>query len=181
MGVTFKANASRPKFKGEAIGRFFHWGLNADNFRLNQGFTIIELLIVLVITVLGFAVVAINMSGGRDTLEIKAAVMDIVSALRYVRGQALMTHRDTALTIDLESNSYTVSGREQVHLIPESISVTVVTAQSELTGKGQGSIRFFPDGSSTGGRITLENAKAVWQIDINSLTGQTELENQGVR
>ena len=146
-----------------------------------HGFTIMELLIVLVITVLGFAVVAINMSGGRDTLEIKAAAQDIVSALRYVRGQALITHRDAALSIDLENNRYTVSGRDKAYLIPESIAVTVVTAQSELTGSGQGNIRFFPDGSSTGGRITLERAKTAWRIDINSLTGQTELENEEVR
>ncbi|MGR8941784.1 MAG: GspH/FimT family pseudopilin [Gammaproteobacteria bacterium] len=145
--------------------------------RRDQGFTIMELLIVLIIIVLGFAVVGLNMAGGRETIEIKGAAKDVVSALRYVRGQALIRHRPAALTLDLEKNSYTVSGREKAYLIPESIAVTLVTAQSELSGSGQGSIRFFPDGSSTGGRITLERAKTGWQIDINSLTGQAELEN----
>ena len=136
-----------------------------------------ELLVVLVITVLGFAVVAINMSGSRETIQFKSTAKDIESALRYVRGRALMTHRDAALTINLEDNSYTVSGRDKAYHIPETIAVTVLTAQSELSGKGQGSIRFFPDGSSTGGRITLERGKTAWRIDINSLTGQSILEN----
>jgi general secretion pathway protein H len=40
------------------------------------------------------------------------------------------------------------------------------------------SIRFFADGSSTGGRITLEREHAAWKIDINWLTGQIELESK---
>jgi general secretion pathway protein H len=54
----------------------------------------------------------------------------------------------------------------------------VVTAQTELTGEGAANIRFFPDGSSTGGRVTLERGQTVWKIDINWLTGQIELENE---
>jgi general secretion pathway protein H len=53
----------------------------------------------------------------------------------------------------------------------------VVTAQSQMIGQNQGSIRFFGDGSSTGGRVSLKRGESVWQIDINWLTGQIELEN----
>jgi general secretion pathway protein H len=56
--------------------------------------------------------------------------------------------------------------------------LTVVTAQEELSGDGVASIRFYPDGSSTGGRIKLEKNGTNWQIDINWLTGQIELEKK---
>lgn len=144
----------------------------------NSGFTLIELLIVLVIIVLGFAVVALNVSSGHRALEHKAAVRDIVSALRYARGQALMTHKETEVSFNLADNSYTVSGRDKVYVIPEFIDVTVVTAQSEITGEGQGNIRFFADGSSTGGRVTLEREGSASRVDINWLTGQIETENE---
>jgi general secretion pathway protein H len=136
------------------------------------------LLIVLVIIVLGFSVVAINISSGTGTMAHKAAARDIVSALRYARGQALMTHRETTFAINLAENSYTVSGRDKKYTIPEAIDVTVVTAQSELTGEGQGNIRFYADGSSSGGRITLESEKTALRIDSNWLTGQIELEDE---
>ena len=132
----------------------------------------------LFIVVLGFSVVGINLSSGNDSTEIKAATRDIVSALRYARGQALMSHQETTVALDLAENTYTVSGRDKVYIIPKTIDVTVVTAQSELAGEGVGNIRFFADGSSTGGRITLERGNTVWQIDINWLTGQIELENK---
>ena len=143
-----------------------------------RGFTLLELTVVLFVVVLGFSVIGLNLSSGNESTEIKAAARDIVSALRYARGQALMTHRDATLDLDLTDNSYTVSGRNKTYPIPEGINVTVVTAQTEVAGKGMASIRFFADGSSTGGRITLERGNTKWKIDINWLTGQVELENE---
>jgi general secretion pathway protein H len=143
-----------------------------------QGFTLLELTVVLLVVVLGFSAIGINLSSGNDATKIKAAARDVVSALRYVRGQALMTRQETTLTLDLSDNSYTVSGRDKIYQIPESITLTVVTAQDELTGAGMAAIRFFADGSSTGGRITLELNSTAWKIDINWLTGQIELANE---
>ncbi|MDO9270921.1 MAG: GspH/FimT family protein [Methylobacter sp.] len=143
-----------------------------------RGFTLLELVVVLFVVVLGFSVIGLNLSSGSDSTKIKAAARDIVSALRYARGQALMTHQETTVALDLGNNSYRVSGRDKLYQIPEGIDITVVTAQSELTGKGTANIRFFADGSSTGGRITLERGQTVWKMDINWLTGQVELENE---
>ncbi|RIZ65332.1 MAG: type II secretion system protein GspH [Methylococcales bacterium] len=142
---------------------------------LNNGFTLLELLVVLFIMILGFSVVGINLSSGNSTTAIRVASRDMVSALRYTRGQALILHQETTMTIDLAENTYTVSDRPKSYVIPKNISLTVVTAQSELSGNGIGNIRFFPDGSSTGGRITLEQDKLAAEININWLTGQIKL------
>ncbi|MDO9422764.1 MAG: GspH/FimT family protein [Methylobacter sp.] len=143
-----------------------------------RGFTLLELVVVLFVVVLGFSVIGLNLSSGSDSTEIKAAARDIVSALRYARGQALMTHQEATVAVDLGGNSYTVSGRDKLYKIPETIDITVVTAQTELVGEGAANIRFFADGSSTGGRITLERGNVSWKIDINWLTGQIELESK---
>ena len=142
---------------------------------LNNGFTLLELLVVLFIMILGFAVVGINLSSGSGSAALKVATRDMVSALRYTRGQALMLHQEATMTIDLTENTYTVSDRPKSYIIPKSISLTVVTAQSEVRENGIGNIRFFPDGSSTGGRITLEQDKLAAEIYINWLTGQIKL------
>jgi len=151
--------------------------LSPCTLHLNKGFTLLELIVVLFIVVLGFSAIGINLSSGNDATELKVAARDIVSALRFARGQALISHQETTVTLDLTENSYTVTGRNKTYPISKTIDVTVVTAQNELNGQGLGNIRFFADGSSTGGRITLERGKAGWQIDINWLTGQIELED----
>jgi len=172
LAIIHKVQGSR--FKVKRAGPL---GLAPCTLHLNKGFTLLELIVVLFIVVLGFSVIGINLSSGNDATELKVAARDIVSALRFARGQALISHQETTVTLDLAENTYTVSGRDKIYPVPKAIDVTVVTAQNELSGEGLGSIRFFADGSSTGGRITLELGKAAWQIDINWLTGQIELED----
>ena len=173
MAIIDKVQGTR--FKVKKAGPL---NLGPFTLHLNKGFTLLELIVVLFILVLGFSVVGINLSSGNDATGLKVAARDIVSALRYARGQALISHQEMTVTLDLAENTYTVSGRDKLYSIPKAIDITVVTAQTEVT-EGQGSIRFFADGSSTGGRITLELGKAGWQIDINWLTGQIELEDTG--
>ncbi|MGZ8172798.1 MULTISPECIES: GspH/FimT family protein [Methylobacter] len=174
MGIIFEAQGKRRKAKG---GRCLV-PARCVGGKPQRGFTLLELTVVLFVVVLGFSVIGLNLSSGSDTTEIKAAARDMVSALRYARGQALMTHQETTVALDLGNNSYRVSGRDKLYQIPKGIDVTVVTAQTELTGEGTANIRFFADGSSTGGRITLERGQTSWKIDINWLTGQIELENE---
>lgn len=174
-----KVKGERLKAQGVKIQSFSPCTLNLVPCTSRmRGFTLLELTVVLFVVVLGFSVIGLNLSSGSDSTEIKAAARDIVSALRYARGQALMSHQETTVTLDLNDNSYTVSGRDKLYQIPEAIAVTVVTAQTELTGEGSASIRFFADGSSTGGRITLERNQTSWKIDINWLTGRIELESE---
>jgi general secretion pathway protein H len=169
LGVIHKVQGSRFKVKRAKQ-------LAPCNLRLDNGFTLLELIVVLFIVVLGFSVVGINLSSGNDATELKVAARDIVSALRFARGQALISHQETTVTLDLAENTYTVSGRNKVYSLAKAIDVTVVTAQNEIT-EGLGSIRFFADSSSTGGSITLERGKAAWKIVINWLTGQIELDD----
>ena len=144
----------------------------------SKGFTLLELILVLFVVILGFSVIGLNISSGNDATEHQSAARDMVSALRYAKGQALISHEETTVNLDLNENTYTVSGRDKVFTIPDTIALTVVTAQEELEGKGLANFRFFPDGSSSGGRIKLERNSVTWQIDINWLTGQVELENK---
>jgi len=143
-----------------------------------KGFTLLELMLVMFIVILGFSVIGLNISSGNDATAHQTAARDLVSALRFAKGQALISHEETTISIDLNENTYTVSDRDKVFTIPDTIALTVVTAQDEMEGAGLAKIRFFPDGSSSGGRIKLEKNSVNWQIDINWLTGQIELENK---
>ena len=53
------------------------------------------------------------------------------------------------------------------------------TARSELIDAASGQIRFFPDGSSTGGRITLTMQAQQAQVTVDWLTGQIAIADVG--
>jgi general secretion pathway protein H len=53
------------------------------------------------------------------------------------------------------------------------------TARSELVDAGSGQIRFFPDGSSTGGRITVMMQEQRAEVVVDWLTGQVDIGDAG--
>ncbi len=142
--------------------------------RSNAGFTLLELIVVLAIVALGYSAVAVNFSSGNDAMALKAAARDLTSGLRYVRSQAMLSHETATLDFNLSDNSYSLTGQEKIYTLPENIDVTINTAKDELHD-GVAQLRFFPDGSSIGGRVTLEKKSHVQEININWLTGHVTL------
>lgn len=143
-----------------------------------QGFTLIELTVVLLIVVLGFSVLAVNISSGNQAAQLKAVARDLSSALRYARGQALISNQELAVAINLADNSYQLSNRDKIYHFSDEIELTLVIAQDEFKDDETGQIRFYPDGSSSGGRITMEWGQLSYQIDINWLSGKITISDE---
>ena len=124
--------------------------------------------------VLGFGAIAVNMSASNASMELKTATRNLASGLRFVRSQAMISHSQAALDFNLTENSYFLSGQNKIYNLPEDIEVTIRTAKEDLHD-GTAKLRFFPDGSSIGGRITLEKNKLAQEININWLTGHVTI------
>ncbi|SMG62444.1 general secretion pathway protein H [methanotrophic bacterial endosymbiont of Bathymodiolus sp.] len=142
-----------------------------------RGFTLIELLLVIVIIAMAAAVVAPNIGSGNQTANLNAAAREMSSALRFARGHALTHRKETVVMVNLEDNSYQITDRSKKYKVAKDIAISLDVAQSQIIDQEHGGVRFFPDGSSTGGRITLELGDNKRQIDINWLTGQTEIDD----
>lgn len=140
----------------------------------SAGFTLVELMIVLLVSVLGYAALGGNISSGNQSTKLQAAARDIASALRFAHGEALLSRQPVSVAINLDDNSYRISNRDKIHHLAGEIEVTVVVAEEEFA-EGLGSIRFFGDGSSTGGRITLELGKQLRRVDVNWITGEVSI------
>ena len=139
---------------------------------LQRGFTIIELLVVMVIMALAYTLASPMISSGVSGAELKASARQIAAGLRKARSDAISRRQESVLTLDLASRQFQLTGDARVYRLPPSVAVKVFTAQSELVGGTAGAIRFFPDGGSTGGRITLSANARNYDVDINWLTGQ---------
>ncbi len=142
-----------------------------------RGFTLLEMMVVLTLAALMLALVPPFISGRGSAVELKASARELAAALRFTRGQAITRHRETVLTLDAGRRRYTVSGRQRPRSLPKGIDITLIAARSEQIADKVASIRFFPDGSATGGQITLSGGKQKYIVDINWLTGRVAIYN----
>ena len=140
-----------------------------------SGFTLIELVAVVVLLGIALSVASLSFSKSLTSAKIEAASRDLVAALRYTRGQAIVHGQQQALDIDVEHNTYQAPGKPIVQL-PKDMRMQLVTAEIEQTGSTSGRIRFFADGASTGGHITVFIGQRRWQINVSWLTGQVSRE-----
>jgi len=140
-----------------------------------RGFTLLELLVVLALAGLLLTLAPPLITGLMPGVETKGAARQLVAALRHSRSHAITSAEDALLLMDLQEKQYRVSGRERVYTLPEAATVEMVTASSERQGERLAAIRFFPDGSSTGGRITLRYATDVYRVDVDWFTGRVRI------
>jgi general secretion pathway protein H len=140
-----------------------------------EGFTLVELLVVMVIATLAVALVLPGFTNARTGMELKSGTRQLSSALRYARGLAISKHREVAVILDVEDRSYQYSNEQRKHNLSSSLNFRLLTNEGEILDDQSGAIRFFPDGSSTGGQITLQANNSHHEINVNWLTGRVSI------
>lgn len=143
--------------------------------RRQAGFTLIELLVVTLIMVMAYSLVGPLVSTGVSGTELKASARQLAAGLRKARSEAISRRHETALTVDVQERRFQLSGDQRIYRLPGNIEVKLFTAQSELVNQNTGAIRFYPDGGSTGGRITIAAQGRKYDVDVNWLTGQVAI------
>lgn len=139
------------------------------------GFTLIELIVVLAILGLAYSLVPPLFSGARPGAELKGATRQLAAGLRQTRNAAVIGRTEAVLTLDVEKRAFTISGNPRTFQLPREVHLKLVTSSSEVIGDKLAAIRFYADGSSNGGRITLSSGERSFEVDVNWLTGRVAI------
>lgn len=140
--------------------------------RKARGLTLIELIVVLAIMAAAVALVVPRFGAGSEAIALETATRQIAAGLRLARTRAVESGRDTSFVLDLKSARFIVTGDARERRLPDGLAFGLYTATSEQVNADQGGIRFFPDGSSTGGRVAVAAGAARRFVDVNWLTGR---------
>ncbi|MCB2101834.1 MAG: GspH/FimT family pseudopilin [Rhodobacterales bacterium] len=143
-----------------------------------RGFTLVELLVVLVILAAALGVAAPLMTRGAEQAQFRTAARDLAGALRRTRTQAIRLGQDTRFVIDLEARTYAEGRAGKPHPLPEGLNLRLVTVAAERQDERRGAIRFYPDGSSTGGRLAVVQGDRALVVGVDWLTGRVAVGRQ---
>lgn len=142
-----------------------------------RGFTLIELVVVILIIGLAYTLIPKMVFSGVSGAELRSNARAVATGLRLTRDAAINTRREAVMSLDLENRQFTVQNDSTVHKLNDLLDVKLYTSQADLITDKMGSIRFYPDGSSNGGRVMVAAAGRGFDVDVDWLTGRVTIKD----
>ena len=118
-----------------------------------SGFTLIEIMVAFAIAALLIGVTTPAMVKMYDSMKYRDAVRSVVSAIHATRHAAMTRGKIVDFVINPEFRQFQ-SGNGDIKELDKTIEVMAQTAR-EVNRGGNAVIRFYPDGSASGGRIDI--------------------------
>jgi len=135
------------------------------------GFTLFELLIALVVAALIMTVIVPNVRNRSGRVDLASVARDVAESVRNTRAMAIDTNRRQEFVIDVDRHVYGPMHAVPMHRLQPDIGISLATTTANLIGPSAGGIRFYPDGSSSGGNIVLAGGGLRYELSINWLDG----------
>jgi general secretion pathway protein H len=151
-----------------------------------RGFTLIELIIVLVILSVASTLAGILISRGPGELELKSLARHMATTLNYARNQAISEKKVYSFIILPYENAYGLySDLDQESVSEKPAPVVYESIPEKLTVVFENReefkrIDFTPRGISSGGIIEIRDQKGrKYILNVNRITGRVEVNREG--
>jgi type II secretion system protein H len=155
-----------------------------------EGFALFELIVILLIFGLSFALVAPSLSRFSSTVELKGAAKKVSAILRYYRSEAINRGRVYHVLFDSDLNEVRIQpvvleeeqeeGEKKeesvvtpkIYAIPKGVHLKEIKVESTQYPSDLPTIEFYANGGSNGGSITLDSQdREGYKIEVDFLTG----------
>jgi general secretion pathway protein H len=141
---------------------------------LVQGFTLIELMLVLMLMGIASVIVLPNIEKGMQDREVRRSALGLAAAARNLRSRAIDEGMPQLLVLDIGQNNYRAARGAEVHL-PADVKFAAVVGGEIVDGEARQFV-FFPNGSSHGGSIALLGGHGIsYAIRLEPLTGKIQV------
>jgi len=158
------------------------WQSNMKNtpliskFRNTDGFTLLEMMVVLIIIGLSAALATTQFSLSARELTAFEFAQIMKSNLVRERLDAIARREVNNVTFYLHSEKSIIIGNVTSEKIPDHFEITLLTGQELQKASKVAAIQFFPDGTSIGGEIFVRaKAGTTAKLNVSWLTGLSSI------
>jgi type II secretion system protein H len=136
-----------------------------------RGFTLLELIVTLLVIALAVGLAVPTIGRSTESVRVRAEVAGFSAMLRHARERAIVTRTAQAVVIDLNERriSRLAGGPEgevrETRVLPERLRVEADPPPA-LT------VRFEPQGGSSGGDFRLQSGSISYRVTVDALTGR---------
>jgi type II secretion system protein H len=136
-----------------------------------RGFTLLELIVTLLVIALAVGLAVPTIGRSTESVRVRAEVAGFSAMLRHARERAIVTRTAQAVVIDLNERriSRLAGGPEgevrETRMLPERLRVEADPPPA-LT------VRFEPQGGSSGGDFRLQSGSISYRVTVDALTGR---------
>ncbi|VAV90536.1 hypothetical protein MNBD_ALPHA06-2217 [hydrothermal vent metagenome] len=150
----------------------------AAKYQNQRGYTLVELVVVLLIIALATAVVAPRLVAFSTGNSIKQAAEQLASLCKQGRKLALATGISQQVVIDTETKTAWLENGSKKLVFAGQIELETRTSEAESAADLAG-IRFFPDGVSTGGDVRFISDRS--EILVSVIWANAEVRIETIR
>ncbi len=139
------------------------------------GFTLLELVVVMALLALLMGLVLPGLMRAVKKERDRTNLRQITTVLRLARSQAATSHRRVRVFLNRENGRYWLEGsNRQGNLAGMRLGDTRLVWED--TDRRQGYIAFYPDGTSSGGKLVLTDLTGrVYDLEVEIITGKVTL------
>ena len=148
--------------------------------RRDDGFTFVEMTVVLIIIALGTALVVPMIEGGFEGREVRRAARQIASTMHFCRGEAVSKGAPQEMVIDaIQNRYYTTDWGRWAVLTDRAVIENVrggAVAEDQVAH-----VLFFPNGSTSGADVVVcgrkNRAEHRLRVHLDPLLGTVRVED----
>ena len=141
-----------------------------------RGFSLLELVMVLVVIALVLAVTYPALLRGGAALHLRASGRDVLSTLRYAREKAVTQQTGSRVVLDRETQTVTLTDDlgdgSRSFSLPRDVKIYRLALAGVEVAQGPLVVRFLPNGSCENAEILLRSdAGAILRVVTDPMTG----------
>jgi general secretion pathway protein H len=146
--------------------------------RRQSGFTLIEMMVVLVVLGLVLGLLLGRGPMRSPVLETRVAAQQVAQMLRLARSRAIALDRPISVTLERNAHAAMVDGM-QAQALPPRVEIAAVGVATEPNPAPVIRIGFSPSGGSSGARIRLSELGFAIFVSVDWLSGRVRLDAPG--